>query len=68
MGDRKAGGYIFRRLKACHRPYHVHILKDGKELGRFDIENRVLLKNKKKHKVPKTGKLGRALKAVGYLI
>jgi len=22
-----------------HRPYHVHILKDDREIGRWDIEN-----------------------------
>lgn len=68
MGERKAGGYIFRSLKACHRPYHVHIYKDNKEVGVFDIENQRLLARKGSFNVPRTSKLGKALKTLGYLI
>jgi len=66
MGEKKARGYIFRTYKACHRPYHVHIFKDGKLLGSFDIENqRPLTKNLV---ISKTGKLAKALRELGYLM
>ena len=32
-------GYVFITFKGDHRPYHVHIYKDRKEIGRWDIEN-----------------------------
>lgn len=35
----KSGGYVFRMYQNDHPPLHVHILKDGKHLDRYDLEN-----------------------------
>ena len=35
----KAKGYVFKHHKNDHPPWHVHIFKDGRELGRYDLEN-----------------------------
>jgi len=39
MGRKKLRGYVFVSFKGDHRPYHVHIYKDKREIGRWDIEN-----------------------------
>lgn len=39
MGKKKLAGYIFITFKGDHRPFHVHLIKDKRELGRWDIEN-----------------------------
>lgn len=59
----KRDGYKIISHRIDHRPYHIHIVKDGKELGRFDIENKQPLG--KKFKMPR--KLKRILKEEGYL-
>ena len=42
MGRKKYGRYVFVTYAGDHRPYHVHICdKDGKELGRWNIEDQV---------------------------
>lgn len=62
MGDKKAGGYIFRSYIGDHRPYHVHIRKDGKEIGRWDIEHQRSMDG-----LVITNALKRALLQLGYL-
>lgn len=37
--DWKARGYLFRLYRNDHAPLHVHVFKDGRELGRYDLEN-----------------------------
>ena len=39
MGRKKRGGYVFETYAGDHPPYHVHIYKDDRFIGRFDIEN-----------------------------
>lgn len=39
MGRKKLAGYVFITFKGDPRPYHVHIVKGQKEIGRWDIEN-----------------------------
>ena len=39
MSRKKRGGYIFETYAGDHAPYHVHIYKDDRFIGRFDIEN-----------------------------
>jgi len=63
MSEKKIGGFIFRIYKNDHRPYHVHIFKDSKELGRFDIENQKSMDEQLKIE----GQLRKALKKGGYL-
>ena len=63
MSEKKVGGFIFRIYKNDHRPYHVHIIKSNKEIGRFDIEN----KRSMDERLKITGQLRKALKQAGYL-
>lgn len=39
VSRRKRGGYIFETYAGDHPPYHVHIYKDDRFIGRFDVEN-----------------------------
>lgn len=39
MGRKKLRGYVFVSFKGDHRPYHVHIYRGKREIGRWDIEN-----------------------------
>jgi len=39
VGRKKRGGYVFATYAGDHAPYHVHIYKDDRFTGRFDIEN-----------------------------
>jgi len=43
MSRKKAHGYVFITFKGDHRPYHVHIYRDRKEIGRWDIENQTTM-------------------------
>ena len=63
MSEKKIGGFIFRIYKNDHHPYHVHIIKGNKEIGRFDIEN----KRSMDERLKITGQLRKALKQTGYL-
>ena len=63
MSDKKCLGFIFRSYKNDHQPYHIHVLKYGKELGRFDIVNRRPMDAKLKI----GGTLRKALEKLGYL-
>ncbi len=63
MSEKKIGGFIFRIYLNDHRPYHVHVFRGSKEIGRFDIENQKSMD--KGFKV--TGQVRKALKKVGYL-
>lgn len=63
MGTKKIGGFIFRTFATDHRPYHVHIYYEQKELGRFDIENQRPMEKK----FSMSGKLKKTLKEAGYL-
>lgn len=63
MGRKRSGGFIFVAYKGDHPPLHVHILQDGREIGRWDIENQKPMDDLKVSQ-----KLKKALKQVGYLI
>jgi len=39
VGRKKRGGYVFETYAGDHRPYHVHIYKEDRFIGRFDVEN-----------------------------
>lgn len=45
MGRRKLAGYKFITFKGNHRPFHVHIFKDDKEIGRWNIEDQLPMDN-----------------------
>ena len=51
MGKIKRGGYEFITWKGDHDPYHVHILKDGKEILKWNLEEQVLMKGKISKKI-----------------
>lgn len=65
MGEKKIGGFKFITYVGDHAPYHVHIrdLKDGREIGRWDIEHQCPMDNLNMSK-----NLTKALKQAGYLI
>ncbi len=63
MGRKKAGGFVFVTYKGDHPPIHVHIEKDGEEIGRWDIENQRTMEN---FKIDKS--LNKALKQLGYIL
>lgn len=37
------GGYIFAAWIGDHRPRHVHVFRDGRLLGKFNLELNVVL-------------------------
>lgn len=38
-----SGGYIICMYQNDHPPSHVHIFKDGRQLDRYDLENKVFM-------------------------
>lgn len=38
MGRIRRGGYVFIAWKGDHDPEHVHVLKDGKLVAKWDLE------------------------------
>ena len=62
MSRKRAGGFIFVSYKGDHLPVHVHIEKNGREIGRWDIENQRPLDN-----FTLTKQLRGALARLGYL-
>ena len=63
MGEKKRGGYTFRSYIGDHGYYHVHILKDNKLIGRWDIENQ-----RKMGSFRITSKMKKALVELGYML
>ena len=63
MGKKKLSGYIFITYKGDHRPYHVHIVRNNRELGRWDIENQKPMDN-----FEMTNDLKDALIKLGYML
>jgi hypothetical protein len=63
VGKKKLAGYIFITYKGDHRPFHVHITKNNRELGRWDIENQKPMDN---FEIP--GDLKDALIKLGYML
>jgi len=39
VGRKSVGGYQFVTYKGDHPPFHVHIFRDDRLIGRWDIEN-----------------------------
>jgi len=39
VGRKKRGGYVFETYAGDHPPYHVHIYRDDRFIGRFDVEH-----------------------------
>jgi hypothetical protein len=63
MVEKKKSGYNFRIHKGDHPAYHVHIIKDGRLIGRWDIENQ-----RPMDKFELTSKLKKALADLGYIL
>lgn len=61
MTRKKHGNYELVTHKGDHPPYHVHIRRDGREVGRWDIENQ-----KPMDDFVLTREILDALKASGY--
>ena len=65
MGEKKYAGYIFRTYTGDHPDgfYHVHIIKDKRLVGRWDIDNQRAMDPFKL-----TKKLKKALIKLGYML
>lgn len=46
MGKIRRGNYVFTTRKGDHDPKHVHVFKDNKEIGKWDLENNVVMEGK----------------------
>jgi hypothetical protein len=65
VGEKKAGGFIFRTYKGDHPPAHVHIFDaQDRAIGRWDIEHRCPMKG---DDFEVTRRLRKALYEAGYL-
>lgn len=51
MGKYKRGNYIFKTYKGDHLPRHVHILKDDKEIARWDLQINQVMEGKVSRKI-----------------
>ena len=51
MGKLRRGGYIFVTWKGDHGPRHVHVFKDGKLIGKWDLDNRQVMEGKISRKI-----------------
>ena len=63
MGWKRAGGYIFVTYKGDHPPFHVHILKGAREIGRWDIAHQRPMDDFEGGR-----ELRQALRRLGYLL
>ncbi|MBI2906977.1 MAG: hypothetical protein HYX92_04910 [Chloroflexi bacterium] len=63
MTRKKCRGYVFVAYKGDHPPYHIHIQREGVEIGRWDIENQRPMDG-----FPLNKRLRDALKKMGYLL
>jgi hypothetical protein len=62
LGEKRVGGFVFRWWAGDHAPQHVHVYRDGRFLGRWDLERQQPMDPF----VP-TARLTRALKAAGFM-
>lgn len=46
MGKVRRGNYVFITWKGDHDPKHVHVFKDKKPLGKWDLENDMVMEGK----------------------
>jgi hypothetical protein len=46
VGKLRRGGYIFVTWKGDHGPRHVHVFKDGKFIGKWDLDNQQVMEGK----------------------
>lgn len=51
MGKYKKAGYLFYTWKGDHLPRHVHVLKDGKLICKWDLSNGVVLEGKMNNRI-----------------
>ena len=59
---KRAGGFILTSYTGDYLPYHVHIMKDGRGIGRWDIENQRPMDD-----FLVSRRLKKALRGLGYL-
>jgi hypothetical protein len=51
VGKLRRGGYIFLTWKGDHGPRHVHVFKDDKFIGKWDLDNRQVMEGKVNKKI-----------------
>jgi hypothetical protein len=55
---------VFRSYVGDHPPFHVHVFRKGRQLGRWDIEHQRPMD----HQLLVTNRLARALREAGYMV
>ena len=53
MGKHKKGGYISITWKGDHEPNHVHIIKNKREVCKWDLDNSQVMEGKANRKILK---------------
>ncbi len=53
MGKIRRGGYIFLFWKGDHSPRYVHVVKDGKIICKWNLENGCVLDGRVNKKIEK---------------
>lgn len=53
MGKIKRGNYVFITWKGDHDPKHVHIFKNGREIGKWNLEKGCIMEGRISKKVQK---------------
>ena len=53
MGKLKRCGYIFITWKGDHEPKHVHIIRNGKKICKWDLDNNQVMEGKINRKMLK---------------
>lgn len=62
MGRKRVGGFVFEWYIGDHPPLHVHVIKDSRDIGSWDIENQ-----RPMHGLNITPQLRRALEKAGFV-
>ena len=50
MAEWTVGGFKITMYQADHPPLHCHVRKDGRFIGKFDLESAVWMTGPKRHK------------------
>lgn len=51
MGKIRRAGYIFITWIGDHAPKHVHVFKNGKEVMKYDLENKQVMSGRSNRKI-----------------
>jgi len=51
LGKIRRAGYIFITWIGDHAPKHVHVFKNGKEVMKYDLENKQVMSGRSNRKI-----------------